>query len=102
MVIRNWNSQFIFPGLFQASCWVKIKRVNGNVDRRDRPLLCGVEGEQGISQRPRWMVGEVRVVGFDKIPGLKKSEKMRVRQFESGCKFCKISEYIIFVKVPDM
>ena len=42
---------------------------------------------------------EVRVGGFDKMPDLKKMEKMRGRQFKSGSKLCEISKNVFLVQV---
>jgi hypothetical protein len=58
---------------------VRVKGVNSIVDHGNGTLLCRIEGEQGVNQRPGWVVREVRVVGFNKVPGLKKPEKMRLR-----------------------
>lgn len=44
----------------------------------------------------------IRVGGLGRMPGLKKTEKVRVRQFEPGCELCKISKNISFINVLDM
>lgn len=48
------------------------------------------------------MVEEVRVGGLDKVPSLRKMKKVRVRYVEPGCKLCKISKNVFFIKVLDM
>lgn len=79
MIVRDWSSYLLLPGLLQSGCLDRVKGANGIVNHRDGALLCRIEGEQRIDQRPGRVVGEVRIGGLDKVPGLEKTKKVRVR-----------------------
>lgn len=84
LTIGYRHAKFLLPSMPQFGSWVSVKGVNGTVYQRDGASLGAVRGKEGVKHGSRWVVGKMRIFGFNKVSNLKEAKEMMVGQIEPG------------------